>query len=53
MCVGLFLLDAIDWHKNPCGIIPVSTVENVAPHLWIAIFLKQKPTSNVKSRVPD
>lgn len=53
MCVGLFLLNAIDWNKNPCGIIPVSTVEYGPPNLWIATFLKQKHTSNVKSHVPD
>lgn len=40
--VGLFLLNAIDWNKNPCGIIPVSRVENVPPHLWIAAFFKTK-----------
>lgn len=38
MYVGLFLLNAIDWNKNPCGIIPVSTVEKALLHLWIAIF---------------
>lgn len=38
MDVGLFLLNVVDWNKNPHGIIPVSTVKNVHPHLWIATF---------------
>lgn len=42
MYVGLFLLNAIEWNKNPCEIIPVSKVENIPLHLWITTFIKTK-----------
>lgn len=34
------MLNASDWSKNPCGIIPVSTVENIPPTLVACYFFK-------------
>lgn len=38
MDMALVFLNASDWNKNPCGIIPVSTVENIPPTLVAAAF---------------
>lgn len=38
MGMALVLLNATDWNKNPSGIIPVSTAENIPPTLVACYF---------------